>query len=83
MTNRPGHLLPALGGLSEPDNDVEPSLRGTALAGLVTIVACFGGFAGWSLLADLDSAVIASDSPWSTATARPYSIWKAAFSTNS
>lgn len=60
MTNRPGHLLPALGGLSEPDNDVEPSLRGTALAGLVTIVACFGGFAGWSLLADLDSAVIAS-----------------------
>jgi HlyD family secretion protein len=29
------------------------------LAGLVTIVAFFGGFAGWALLADLDSAVIA------------------------
>jgi membrane fusion protein, type I secretion system len=59
MTDRPG-LLPALGGLSTLDSDAEPSLRGTVLAGLVTIAACFGGFVGWSLLADLDSAVIAS-----------------------
>lgn len=59
MTAKPGSLLPAIGGLVEVDSDVEPSLRGTALAGLVTIATCFGGFAGWSLLANLDSAVIA------------------------
>jgi HlyD family secretion protein len=60
MTDRPGSLLPTLGGLSASDTEADPSLRGAAAAGLVTIVAFFGGFAGWSLLANLDSAVIAN-----------------------
>lgn len=60
MTDALGSLLPTLGRLSTLDSEAEPSLRGTAVAGLVTIVAFFGGFAGWSLLAKLDSAVIAN-----------------------
>ena len=60
MTEKPGSLLPALGGLSILDSEAEPSLRTTVIAGLVTIAACFGGFVGWSLLATLDSAVVAN-----------------------
>lgn len=39
--------------------DPEPSLRSTVAAGLVVIAAFTGAFAGWSLFARLDSAVIA------------------------
>ncbi|MBL8698392.1 MAG: HlyD family type I secretion periplasmic adaptor subunit [Alphaproteobacteria bacterium] len=39
--------------------DPEPKLRSTVVAGLVVIVAFVGAFAGWSLFAQLDSAVIA------------------------
>ena len=39
--------------------DREPSLRATMLAGLMVILAAFGGFIGWGLLARLDSAAIA------------------------
>ena len=38
----------------------EPSLRTTILAGLVIIALFFGAFTGWSLFANLDSAVVAS-----------------------
>ncbi|HRW60560.1 MAG TPA: hypothetical protein P5340_07890, partial [Defluviicoccus sp.] len=41
-------------------DDNEPSLRGTVIAGTLAIVSCFGGFLGWSLLAHLDSAIIAA-----------------------
>ena len=44
---------------SNPD-DTEPSLRGAVLAGTLAIASCFGGFLGWSLLAHLDSAIIAA-----------------------
>lgn len=37
----------------------EPKLRSTIAAGLIVIVAFVGAFAGWSMLARLDSAVIA------------------------
>jgi len=37
----------------------EPSLRRTMMAGAVAVVVGFGGFFGWALLADLDSAAIA------------------------
>ncbi|WP_448204561.1 HlyD family type I secretion periplasmic adaptor subunit [Azospirillum sp. sgz302134] len=37
----------------------EPSLRGTALAGALAVAIGFGGFFGWAMLADLDSASIA------------------------
>lgn len=40
--------------------DEEPSLRRIVTVGLLTIVACFGGFGGWSMLAHLDSAALAS-----------------------
>jgi HlyD family secretion protein len=40
--------------------DAEPSLRGTVVAGTCAIVAFFGGLLGWSLFAQLDSAVIAA-----------------------
>jgi HlyD family secretion protein len=40
------------------DLDVEPALRPTAIAGLIVIVAFFGGFLGWSLFARLDSAAL-------------------------
>lgn len=41
-------------------DDNEPSLRGTVIAGTLAIASCFGGFLGWSLLAHLDSAIIAA-----------------------
>ena len=37
----------------------EPSLRGTAIAGALAVAIGFGGFLGWALLANLDSASIA------------------------
>ena len=37
----------------------EPSLRGTATAGALAIAVGFGGFFGWALIADLDSAALA------------------------
>lgn len=40
--------------------DAEPSLHGTVVAGTCAIVAFFGGLLGWSLFAQLDSAVIAA-----------------------
>jgi len=36
----------------------EPSLRGTVAAGLAMIGLFFGGFLGWTMFADLDSAVV-------------------------
>jgi HlyD family secretion protein len=36
-----------------------PSLRGTVAAGLAIIGLFFGGFLGWSMFADIDSAVVA------------------------
>lgn len=51
---RASAVRPAASGM-EP----EPSLRSTAIAGFVTIGAAFGGFFGWSLVAELDSAAIA------------------------
>lgn len=38
----------------------EPSLRGTAMAGALAVAIGFGGFFGWAILADLDSAALAS-----------------------
>lgn len=38
----------------------EPSLRRTMLAGAAAVAIGFGGFLGWALTADLDSAAIAS-----------------------
>jgi HlyD family secretion protein len=37
----------------------EPSLRLNVFAGFAVIVMFFGTFAGWSMFADLDSAVVA------------------------
>lgn len=57
--SRGGALAPIRGQPAMIDADVEPSLRATAIAGLVSIVAFFGAFLGWTLFAHLDSAVIA------------------------
>src|SRR5689334_10324521 len=38
----------------------EPSLRRIALAAAATVLVSFGGFLGWSLVAALDSAVVAT-----------------------
>jgi HlyD family secretion protein len=46
--------------LATPDDDGDPPLRPTALAGIATIVVAFGGFFGWAYLAPLNSAAIAS-----------------------
>jgi HlyD family secretion protein len=43
----------------QDDND-DPPLRPTALAGLATILIAFGGFFGWAYFAPLNSAAIAS-----------------------
>ncbi|CAO3433729.1 HlyD family type I secretion periplasmic adaptor subunit [Azospirillum doebereinerae] len=39
---------------------VEPSLRGTALAGALAVVVGFGGFLAWGFTASLDSAALAA-----------------------
>ncbi|XKH37390.1 biotin/lipoyl-binding protein [Azospirillum doebereinerae] len=39
---------------------VEPSLRGTALAGALAVVVGFGGFLTWGFTASLDSAALAA-----------------------
>lgn len=44
----------------QSDDDGDPPLRPTALAGVATIVVAFGGFFGWAYLAPLNSAAIAS-----------------------
>jgi len=51
-------LLAGPQGDAVADLDVEPSLRPTAIAGVIVIIAFFGGFFGWSLFARLDSAAI-------------------------
>ncbi len=49
--------LPAVdAAAAAPDDAAEPSLRRIVAVALVTIVTFFGGLAGWSLLARLDSA---------------------------
>jgi HlyD family type I secretion membrane fusion protein len=54
------HDLAALSPSREPNGPAVPSsIRGPALAGLLTIGLAFGGFGGWAALAPLNSAVVA------------------------
>lgn len=58
MTARIETAIPFFG--EAPAAIREPSLRLTVAAGFAVIAMFFGAFAGWSMFADLDSAVVAN-----------------------
>lgn len=43
-----------------PTVSTEPSLRLTVISGFAVVAMFFGAFAGWSMFADLDSAIVAN-----------------------
>jgi HlyD family secretion protein len=56
----PAGALDAAGVPASQDDQVRaPSLHGTVAAGLTIVALFFGGFLGWSMFADIDSAVVA------------------------